>query len=332
MKKFTEEDVEIFVLTFNRAEMLKDALTSLLNQTKKVKITVIDNASEDSTPILMSEFIKTHENISYIRNEINQGSEYSYSLAGNLASKEFFMCFHDDDLLHPQYLETVIQYLNTYTNINILSTVCHTPKEMSNTNWEPISTKAIFCKDEIELASYLYYESEFAYPATVYRASAYKESNFSKKPYGKIDDKIRCLEICKGGAAIILQDKNFLRYRVHSGQDSNLASTGPFTIEIINFDIYFRKMLLSKFSIQNYLVYYVRNIEWLSFLHTMGKNKETLQTMIFQGLQKGAFCYFSYLCVKSPFKLLFAPFRKTLKKLLKINRECVDISTCLSRD
>ena len=60
----TEKNIEAFVLTYNRKEMLKDSITSLLNQSAgKIKITVMDNGSNDGTENLVKEMQKSHDNL-----------------------------------------------------------------------------------------------------------------------------------------------------------------------------------------------------------------------------------------------------------------------------
>ena len=44
-----ENKIEVFILTFNRVEFLKESLNSILAQTVKTQITVVDNASDDGT-------------------------------------------------------------------------------------------------------------------------------------------------------------------------------------------------------------------------------------------------------------------------------------------
>ena len=49
------EELEIFILTYNRADMLKVAIQSCLDQTiKEISITVLDNASTDHTSEIAS--------------------------------------------------------------------------------------------------------------------------------------------------------------------------------------------------------------------------------------------------------------------------------------
>ena len=154
----TPRDIDIFILTYNRCKFLKESVQSVLNQSvKDISITIIDNASTDETESYVKSLVKNHPNIKYIRNKENKGSEYSYNVAKELADKTLMMCFHDDDILHPKYIEIALKYFNKYPSLNILSTDCHTPETMSNGNWEDVSDKAVYCSDYVELASLMFY-------------------------------------------------------------------------------------------------------------------------------------------------------------------------------
>ena len=323
--KYTADDIDIFVLTYNRCDFLKESLESLFNQTvKNINITVIDNASTDLTQEYLEKLTAQNEFVHYHRNSENKGSEYSYNLAGMIAKRRLMMVFHDDDLLHPKYIETVLAYFNKYKNLNILSTDCHTPEVMSNENWEEVSDVAIYCKNTSELASVMYYEGTFAYPAVVYRTKNYKNLQFEKEPYGKIDDKIRCLEVSKGGSALVLKDKNFLRYRVHVGQDSSNSANGPYYYQIINFNRYFKNLLTSKFFSQNNLLFALRNNEWFEFLYYWNNDySNSLKELINNGYKQGAVSLFTKLLYKKMFRHSLANIRHFLKKNIKPYRKIV---------
>lgn len=323
--EYTANDIDIFVLTYNRCEFLKESLKSLFNQTvKNINITVIDNASTDLTQEYLEKLTVENSFVHYHRNNENKGSEYSYNLAGMIAKRRLMMVFHDDDILHPKYIETALAYFNKYKNLNILSTDCHTPDVMSNDNWEEVSDKAVYCKNTKELASVMYYEGTFAYPAVVYRTKNYKNLQFNKEPYGKIDDKIRCLEISKGGSALVLKDKNFLRYRVHKGQDSSNSANGPYYNQIINFNRYFKKLLTSDFFSQDNLLFTLRNNEWFEFLYYWhNDNSISLKELIDNGYQQNAVCLFTKFLHKKGFRHLLKNIRHFLKKNLKPYRKIV---------
>jgi len=323
--EYTSNDIDIFVLTYNRCNFLKESLESLFNQTvKNINITVIDNASTDSTQEYLEKLTAENSFVHYQRNSENKGSEYSYNLAGMIAKRRLMMVFHDDDILHPKYIETVLAYFNKYKKLNILSTDCHTPEIMSNDNWEEVSDIAFYCKNTKELASIMYYEGTFAYPAVVYRTKNYKNLQFEKEPYGKIDDKIRCLEVSKGGSAVVLKDKNFLRYRVHKGQDSSNSANGPYYNQIINFNRYFKKLLTSELFSQDNLLFALRNNEWLEYLYYWNNDYSIpLKELINNGYRQGAVCLFTKLLYKKGFRHLLANIRHFLKKNVKPYRKVV---------
>ena len=232
------------------------------------------------------------------------------------------MCFHDDDILHPNYIEIALKYFATIPDLNILSTVCHTPEKMSNSNWEKVSSDAIYCKDYFEFSSYLYYESEFAYPSVIYRTKKFKNTVFNKKPYGKIDDKIRCIEICKGGSAVILRDKHFLRYRIHDGQDSATSKNGPFCSEIIEFNKYFKNILCAKKISRDRFLFYLRNFDWIYFLYYWGNNTSiTFKHFIIKCKNEGAASIITVLFLNKSINRI----RKLLKKRIHIKRKIIKL-------
>ncbi|MDY6069433.1 MAG: glycosyltransferase family A protein, partial [Opitutales bacterium] len=99
-----ENKIEVFILTFNRVEFLKESLNSILAQTMKTQITVVDNASDDGTCEYMSEMAERFDNVFYVRNEKNLGYNGNLQKAVSLAKKPYVMLFHDDDILHESYI------------------------------------------------------------------------------------------------------------------------------------------------------------------------------------------------------------------------------------
>ena len=102
------DDIQIFLMTHNRADLISESLESLLSQTAGVKeITVLDNESADNTEAVVSSFfqrgVKYQKTVGFLGN---------FNFAHENASKKYVMLFHDDDILHPEYLEKVLEILN----------------------------------------------------------------------------------------------------------------------------------------------------------------------------------------------------------------------------
>lgn len=102
--------------TWNRVDKLKVCLESMLKQIHeiedKVLIRVYNNASDDGTDELLEEFKNSHPTIIDYRNGIDhvQGTE-SFKRAFLLPETKYTWMFGDDDILAPNGLKNVIDYL-----------------------------------------------------------------------------------------------------------------------------------------------------------------------------------------------------------------------------
>ena len=292
-----KQRLEVFILTYNRLEYLKESLASILNQTvKNIKITVIDNASDDGTFDYLKKMQESNHNLYVIVNEKNMGSAYSYALASKMATEEFAMVFHDDDILHPEYLKNVLDVINKYENVNIIATASSFAENINAKNWEKVSTKAFFCKDYEDLAAYVFYKGKIAYPSVVYKTAQLKKENFDITPFGKINDKPRVVELCKGGGAVVFKDKHYLRSRIHAGQDSSSYKTGPFDNEIINFNLYFKNILCKPNSpLKNKLIFNLcdKNHLYYCYVHMAKNSDKNWKNFIEKANSKGAVSFFT---------------------------------------
>ncbi len=112
--------VTIAIPTFNRGEMLIDAIQSALSQTcneELFDILVVDNNPErgDNTEKLMERY-KDNYKISYFKNETNIGPIGNWRRLYELAKGEYVVMLHDDDMLFPHYLHVVLSFKNQMGN------------------------------------------------------------------------------------------------------------------------------------------------------------------------------------------------------------------------
>ena len=77
------EKISVIVCTFNQGEWLKKCLDSLINQKfilkKDFEIILIDDASKDSTKIILKKY-KNLKNMIFIRNKKNLGLPNSLNI------------------------------------------------------------------------------------------------------------------------------------------------------------------------------------------------------------------------------------------------------------
>ncbi len=101
--------ISVIVPTYNRAELLKQALCSVLNQVDAdFEVIVSDNCSTDQTTEVMAEFMDDRR-VLYSRNTTNLGMVGNWRHAiHSRARGEWFMLMSDDDyLIDRQYLSKV---------------------------------------------------------------------------------------------------------------------------------------------------------------------------------------------------------------------------------
>ena len=104
--------VSVIIPTHNRAEFLRAAIRSVLDQTfQDFEIIVIDDASKDHTPDIVSGF--ADERIKYLRNPVNKGEGGSRNVGLIKASGEFIALLDDDDEWLPDKLKLQVNLLKS---------------------------------------------------------------------------------------------------------------------------------------------------------------------------------------------------------------------------
>lgn len=104
--------LEIFIFTYNRAAHLAATLGQFAQgPLKECSITVLDNASTDSTPGVVADFAGRLPALRHVRHPKNIGGLANYLRAAELASKEYCWVVCDDDAFDFDKFGDVIQLL-----------------------------------------------------------------------------------------------------------------------------------------------------------------------------------------------------------------------------
>lgn len=112
--------VSIILPTFNRENLLKRAIDSVLSQTfKEWELIVIDDGSTDSSYQLVNDYLHTHENIRYMKHT-NRRPPFSQN-AGLLASAgEYISFLGSDDEYKPSFIEERIKFMNENPDVDMI--------------------------------------------------------------------------------------------------------------------------------------------------------------------------------------------------------------------
>jgi abequosyltransferase len=105
--------LSICIATYNRGEFIGETLDSILGQPLQgVEIVVVDGASPDNTPEVMTPYLSTHPEIHYYREQENSGVDRDYDKAVAYATGEYCWLMTDDDLLRPGAVSRVLERID----------------------------------------------------------------------------------------------------------------------------------------------------------------------------------------------------------------------------
>ena len=264
--KITAGDLEVCVLTFNRAPLLHQALESLLAQTARgFAVSVYDNASPDGTAETVEELRpRFGGNFRYVRHPKNIGADANFHAALAGASRKYAMFMHDDDLAHPEYVECAVAAINAFGNVAVLASNYSYMRIESGESiaWKNVSRKAFAFESRGDFAAYIFCDGRASYSSAIYRTADLRARN-RPNIYGKIGDTPVMIDAAGGGKTVVLADKNLFVYRIHAGQDSKNTSNGPTREEIVNRNRLFREILMNG-SPAHRFAYRISYAEWLS--------------------------------------------------------------------
>ena len=107
--------VSVIIPTYNRAEFLRLAITSVLNQTfQDFEIIVVDDASEDHTHEVMNNL--NDKRIKYIRHEVNKRVSAARNTGVLHSSGDYIAFLDDDDEWLPSKLQRQVALLEDSTS------------------------------------------------------------------------------------------------------------------------------------------------------------------------------------------------------------------------
>lgn len=133
-----------FVRSENQNLIVK-AFDSLLSQTyKNFELIILDNQSTDDTPAICKRYAKRDLRIRYIVDSKKRFPEGGITQAASFAKGKYCMVVNDDDLWDSNYIEILVNFLESHQNIDL----CYTNGNFIDVN-NNIIRKIITANDQI---------------------------------------------------------------------------------------------------------------------------------------------------------------------------------------
>lgn len=239
----TIEDIQVFIPTYNRPEMLKLTLESVLAQTSGVPpLAILDNGSFPSTKDVLEQFSE-YKIPCYDSSSLGRWG--NFILSQTLLSRRYLLLLHDDDLIHPEYLQLVLNVVNAHPEATLV-TCSSIPWLVGTERNGPEHLRSgghIFSQSQFAAFSYIG-GGRVSFSLSVYKADTFKRINMLDhfERYGKWGDRPLMIEAVGEGLAIKLIDRCGWA-GVHPGQDGGDLSNLPKCQAWINWEqLFFTKL------------------------------------------------------------------------------------------
>lgn len=106
------EIVSVIITTHNRSKDLINAINSVLEQTyENIEIIVVDDFSNDNTPLVMDEYINKYQNIKYIRLNKSSGANVARNQGIKASTGRYISGLDDDDIMLPNRISKMLNHL-----------------------------------------------------------------------------------------------------------------------------------------------------------------------------------------------------------------------------
>jgi len=270
----TIDDIDIFVLSYNREKYIVEAINSLINQTiGRFRIQVLDNGSTDNTKKTIQ--LLNNPDILFLGSDKNHGALWNFERAQKLASKKYVVLFHDDDLIHPKYLEYVLKVLNRNPEVSIVCSGTKSTDEPDPKTWLDYNYNPIKFNKLSYFTSLVYLGFPLNFATVIYKTEFLKKSKIDFEQYGKVADRPLVYDCVKSGKVVLLAGQ-YIQYRIHADQDSKNNISGPFYNETLALHKKYKRIIYKDNSFIPKIFFLVNFYRYLSEEHSRFVDKKLL--------------------------------------------------------
>lgn len=214
--------IQVFVLTHNRPTLVRDAVRSILEQqADDFAVVVSDNSTADDTETIFAGM--SHPRLRYVRRAPGLPQIQHFSTVSEEVRSPYFMMFHDDDLMLPNCIRTLSDYLDRHTGVAAVGCNAYfieNDRLTTHLCFDKTTSGDVVFRDVNEFVRhYLDWGPVAVFPSYMYRWQAVQNIALEAAPGGKYRDVSYLMQIA-GRGAIAWLAAPLLGYRIHHGQDT----------------------------------------------------------------------------------------------------------------
>jgi len=214
--------IQVFIATYNRPTLVLNAIRSALNQNfDSFEVIVSDNSTNDETEILLAKI--TDKRFSYKRRKPSLLPIEHLNTILKDVTAEYFMIFHDDDVMHSEMVGTLYNKLikdEKAVAIGSNARVVKKGKYKKKKFYKKLKTDITITNRDQIAKGYLT-DHLVPFPSYLYRRVVAQQLCLDIEHGGKYSDAAFIMDLLSLGHVIHCASA-LLDYYKHSGQDSSL--------------------------------------------------------------------------------------------------------------
>ena len=223
--------VSVIVPVHNHASFVEDSLDSIANSSyPSLEIVVVNDASEDDSDAVIRRWIHNHatERVLYIKHEENMGSAKTLNEAIRIAHGEILCFSSGDDMILPQGIAELTDYLMTNPDKAAVFADCHVIDEVGRRIYESgieglhrkVGMRKAALKIDELLAFNIFFHWAVCGPSLMLRKQIFNAIGFIDEQLA-LDDWDLFLKIAATGK-LGFYDRYLGNYRLHERNTSRL--------------------------------------------------------------------------------------------------------------
>lgn len=222
----------IIIPTYNRSELLTEALGSALSQTySDLEIIVVDDGSTDDTPQVLCRY---RDRIRVVHQE-NRGLPAARNVGLQVSHGDFITFLDSDDLLTPTKIQSQAEYLLAHPHVGVVYGDGYILGEGGLRSSLAPYHSACQPSSSNDFARSLLFQNRFVVHAALARRSVLPDQPAFDESLARFEDWDFWLRTCLAGAAFAFLDEKTILYRRHSGNfdEANVTAYGDAAARII---------------------------------------------------------------------------------------------------
>lgn len=224
---YSVNDIEVFIASHNRPQFIEETIKSFLVQSVKgLHITVLDNSDNADVINRLADYKKNGVEVIPANKNEPDGMN-NFARARNLANKKWVMIFHDDDIIHPQFMEHILSVINK-SNPELVASFTEVTIAPSDEKWQRFDDCPNFVLySKQRFVTEMFKGIPVPFCSILYRTEMFKKQSMQVEEYGKVWDRPFVYD-CIGSGKVALMKNVYVQTRVHGGRDTDTYSNGPF--------------------------------------------------------------------------------------------------------